>query len=159
MSSDFDIFNNAPEDATPAELAAYLDEACGDDAELRARVETLLVTEERTDDFLEKAPLHEISDAPTLGPEGAVSKTPTPLRTPGGGTASARCGRKAGCPGSPSGQKAPSIRSAQRIHLPRSRRRSGLPSGTPEKLSCSAFPSASTQAIVNTRRPSLSPMR
>ena len=29
---DLDIFQNAPKDASPEELTAYFDEACGDDA-------------------------------------------------------------------------------------------------------------------------------
>jgi hypothetical protein len=38
----FEIFNSALERATSAESAAYLDGACGDDAAMRARIETLL---------------------------------------------------------------------------------------------------------------------
>ena len=36
------LFLNASDLADPAERAAYLDHECGDDAELRARVEALL---------------------------------------------------------------------------------------------------------------------
>jgi len=40
------IFNRAAEIESPQERAAYLDEACGDDAELRASVEKLLQADE-----------------------------------------------------------------------------------------------------------------
>ena len=40
--TDREIFMNAPADATPEVLAAYLDKACGGDEELRARVELWL---------------------------------------------------------------------------------------------------------------------
>jgi serine/threonine-protein kinase len=41
------IFTAARQKPTPAERAAYLDEACAGDAELRKRVETLLSTTAR----------------------------------------------------------------------------------------------------------------
>ena len=37
--NDLDIFINAPDGLTDSELAAYFDKVCGDDADLRARVE------------------------------------------------------------------------------------------------------------------------
>lgn len=40
-------------DLEPADRAAFLDEACGDDAELRARVEELLAADAELDEFLE----------------------------------------------------------------------------------------------------------
>ncbi|MEZ5327969.1 MAG: WD40 repeat domain-containing serine/threonine protein kinase [Verrucomicrobiales bacterium] len=40
--TDLQIFKNAPPSPTPEELQAYLDEACGEDADLRAKVEELI---------------------------------------------------------------------------------------------------------------------
>ncbi len=54
-----DIFCNALEIASAAERDAYLHEACGDDAELRRRVEALLRRHLES-----RGPL----DAPLLGP-------------------------------------------------------------------------------------------
>ena len=45
---DFQIFKNAPDSATPNELEAYLDEACGGDRALRAEVEELFQARECT---------------------------------------------------------------------------------------------------------------
>src|SRR5262245_18800112 len=47
------IFFTALEKATPPERAAYLDEACGADAELRRRVERLLDPHPEVGSFLE----------------------------------------------------------------------------------------------------------
>jgi hypothetical protein len=47
------IFAAALEKATPAERAAYLEGACGGDAELRRRVEVLLRAHERAGDLLD----------------------------------------------------------------------------------------------------------
>jgi hypothetical protein len=47
-----DIFNSALDRETPAERAAYLDGACGDDAELRARLDTLLLAHDQVGGFL-----------------------------------------------------------------------------------------------------------
>jgi len=47
------IFSEALEKGTPQERAAYLDKACGNDADLRARVEALLKSHEKVGDFLE----------------------------------------------------------------------------------------------------------
>ena len=41
--------------ADPAERAAFLDVACGEDRELRAEVERLLAANEKAGDFLEMA--------------------------------------------------------------------------------------------------------
>src|SRR4051812_49934936 len=48
------IFAEALERSTPGERAAYLDQACGGDAALRRRVETLLESHEADGDFLGK---------------------------------------------------------------------------------------------------------
>ena len=56
--TDREIFINAPAGATPEVLAAYLDKACGGDAELRARVEALIAAgEDARTAFLEGSPL------------------------------------------------------------------------------------------------------
>jgi WD40 repeat protein/tetratricopeptide (TPR) repeat protein len=49
-----EIFLAAVDKATPEERAAYLDEACRGDAELRRRVERLLAAHPKVGDFLEK---------------------------------------------------------------------------------------------------------
>src|SRR5262245_30879515 len=48
-----DIFLAAVEKKTPAERAAYLEEACGTDAALRAQVEGLLKNHDTAGSFLE----------------------------------------------------------------------------------------------------------
>jgi WD40 repeat protein len=59
------IFAEVLERRTPAERAAYLDEACAGDAALRQRVEALLRSHERAGEFLERPALEQISaDAP-----------------------------------------------------------------------------------------------
>ncbi|YCM45730.1 WD40 repeat domain-containing serine/threonine protein kinase [Verrucomicrobiaceae bacterium 227] len=55
--TDLEIVCQAPEGATPEELVAYLDEACGGDTILRKKVEELLASEDHLDDFLEEVPL------------------------------------------------------------------------------------------------------
>ena len=49
---EIEIFNSALERTTPAECAAYLDGACGDDAELRSRIEALIRAHEQAGGFL-----------------------------------------------------------------------------------------------------------
>src|ERR1019366_9547228 len=49
---EIEIFNSALEQATPTERAAYLDGACGDDADLRARIEALIRAHEQAGGFL-----------------------------------------------------------------------------------------------------------
>ncbi len=49
---EIEIFNSALEQASPAERAAYLDGACGEDAELRARIEALIRAHEQAGGFL-----------------------------------------------------------------------------------------------------------
>src|SRR5262245_75549 len=51
-----DIFCDALELTSPMERAAYLDRACGDDTELRRRVERLLEADAAADDFLDTGP-------------------------------------------------------------------------------------------------------
>jgi serine/threonine protein kinase len=53
---DLEIHLNAPEGASPEELSGYLDEACGDDADLRQRVEALFAADARAHSgFLDEA--------------------------------------------------------------------------------------------------------
>ena len=54
--TDLEIFHNAPENASPEQLAAYLDEACAGDAQLREKVEALLSMETPAVDFLSELP-------------------------------------------------------------------------------------------------------
>jgi formylglycine-generating enzyme required for sulfatase activity len=61
-----DIFLAAIEIADPAERAAYLDEACGENTELRAQVEELLKTHNETSQFLE---------TPAVETDSAVDRT------------------------------------------------------------------------------------
>ena len=51
--TDLEIFINAPDDLTDAELSAYFDKACGDDEELRAGVEALLAAHRESTSFME----------------------------------------------------------------------------------------------------------
>ena len=55
--TDFEIYYQAPQEASDEELQRYLDEACGGDMELRARVEALFALERPSTDFLEDNPV------------------------------------------------------------------------------------------------------
>lgn len=59
------IFTMAIEKKTPPERAAFLDRACGDNAELRRGVDLLLKAHEKAGSFLESPPA---VIAPTLDP-------------------------------------------------------------------------------------------
>jgi hypothetical protein len=50
--NDLEIFTNAPKNAPPAELEAYLEEACGSDAALRAEVEALFAARDKAGKFM-----------------------------------------------------------------------------------------------------------
>ena len=66
--TDVQIFMKAPADASAEELKAYLDEACGDDAALRTRVESLLQADASAGRFM-SAPctlLDEESSSPVI---------------------------------------------------------------------------------------------
>jgi serine/threonine protein kinase/WD40 repeat protein len=68
-----DIFLAAVEKATPEERAAYLDEACRSDAELRRRVERLLAAHPKAGDFLAQPP----AEAPLpVAPGATVDSAP-----------------------------------------------------------------------------------
>ncbi len=67
------IFFAALEKSTPAERAAYLDAACGDDRDLRHRVERLLAAHPQVGSFLESAaPPESAETASYQGPAEAV---------------------------------------------------------------------------------------
>ncbi len=62
------IFSEALERQTAEERAAYLDEACGNDADLRSKVEALLKAHSEAGDFLE---------VPALGPDVNADESPS----------------------------------------------------------------------------------
>src|SRR5262245_17599666 len=66
------IFAAALEKSTPAERAAYLDEACAGDAALRRRVEALLQSHEGAGSFLEHPALQRAAG----GPDGTHAEPP-----------------------------------------------------------------------------------
>ena len=61
--TDLEVFINAPEDLTDAELSAYFDQVCGDDAVLRAGVEALVVAQRESTSFMEHTPVVDPVDA------------------------------------------------------------------------------------------------
>src|SRR5262245_6385461 len=67
------VFSEALERQSVAERAAYLDRACGDDADLRARVEDLLRAHERAPNLLEGSP-------PQRDPGATVDEPPVSER-------------------------------------------------------------------------------
>ena len=62
------IYNAALKKRSEAERSAYLDAVCGDDAVLRARVESLVKSHEEAGDFLE---------VPAVGPDVTVEESPS----------------------------------------------------------------------------------
>src|SRR2546423_753261 len=64
------IFNEAVEITAPQERAAFLNRACGDDADLRQRVQALLAAHEGTQDVLRLPYSDRTLEAPVLS-EGA----------------------------------------------------------------------------------------
>ena len=68
--SDIDIFLNAPEGASAAELASYLEEACAGDLELRSRVDALFAEDQASECIVDRAP--RFSNASDVESEGAV---------------------------------------------------------------------------------------
>src|SRR5260370_20013851 len=73
-----DIFCNALELATPAERAAYLDRVCGDDPDLRQRVERLLDAHAEANSFLAARP--SVAAATCALPAGAVGTIIRPYK-------------------------------------------------------------------------------
>jgi serine/threonine protein kinase len=81
-----DIFLAAIEKATPAERAAFLDEACAGDAALRQRVEELLKAHDEPGSFLGQPPAAPPADTSDIPPGQWVDRealAPAPLEGPG----------------------------------------------------------------------------
>ena len=57
------VFWDAAQLASPDECAAYLDRECGDDAELRRKVEQLLKARSKAENFLESPAPHLVAVA------------------------------------------------------------------------------------------------
>ncbi|MHC4403941.1 MAG: protein kinase domain-containing protein [Planctomycetota bacterium] len=80
------IFLAALQKETPDERSAYLDEVCGDDAELRERVLALLHAHEEAGSFLAKPPVElaatAMSDDACERPEAPPEETPLDFLTP-----------------------------------------------------------------------------
>ena len=81
------IFLAAAEKPTPAVRAAFLDEACGGDAALRARVEALLRAHDQSGSFPGRAPL---DLGPTSAPEPGRGTAEGGPGQPGDGVSAAR---------------------------------------------------------------------
>jgi serine/threonine protein kinase/tetratricopeptide (TPR) repeat protein len=82
------IFHAALDRADPDERAVYLDEACGDDVDLRRRVAALIRAHEGAGDFLEPMPAVDpargndvAGDAPTVPGPDALPGSPSPEPT------------------------------------------------------------------------------
>ena len=73
-----EIFLQALDLRSPRERSAYLDEACGTDAVLRAQVEALLSASERAGSFLEEPAV-----APPASDDGPSTSDPRPIEGPG----------------------------------------------------------------------------
>src|SRR5262245_38144555 len=67
------IFFAALEKADPAERADYLNEACGDDGELRRRVDRLLATYPKVGRFLEQQPALEANQTGAFIEQGEAN--------------------------------------------------------------------------------------
>jgi serine/threonine protein kinase len=77
-----DVFLQALDLRSPRERSAYLDEACGANAELRAEVELLLSASERAGSFLEEP----ATSAPPIGElssDNQPTSDPPPIEGPG----------------------------------------------------------------------------
>ena len=81
-----EIFLAAIEKATPAERAAFLDEACAGDVSLRQKVEELLRAHYQPGSFLEKPAAELRAQAPPSSPgevdEGQQGSSPSAIRSP-----------------------------------------------------------------------------
>jgi serine/threonine protein kinase len=77
MRDDESIFAEAISKSTPRERSAFLDQACGADAQLRQRIEALLAAHDRSVGFLESPPpgLHETTVADGSNADDATSPT------------------------------------------------------------------------------------
>src|SRR4051794_16745031 len=63
-----DVFLDVIEIDSPGERAAFLDRACGGDADLRRRVEALLTAHERPESLLDRAAVPAVEGATTPHP-------------------------------------------------------------------------------------------
>ena len=79
------IFASALAKTNPAERSAYLDQVCGGDAALRARVEALLLSAQEAGSFLDRPPAPEYATGPYESSGGGNGHGPRPL-TEGPGT-------------------------------------------------------------------------
>ncbi len=73
-----EIFADALEKANAAERAAYLTQACGNDAQLRQQVEALLQAHEKAGAFLEQPPVTALGVPPLGGPGSPPPEGGTP---------------------------------------------------------------------------------
>jgi serine/threonine protein kinase len=76
------VFLAALDRGTPAERAAYLDEACAGDAALRQRVEALLRAHDQTDDLLDRPAAEHLGGEPgdTTPPDDSLDFLAPPLK-------------------------------------------------------------------------------
>ena len=79
------LFVEATEKATPAERAAFLDEACAGDAALRRRVEALLLAHDQPHRLLDQPAVEHLGDCPPTEPgaEGEALAFLAPPQNPG----------------------------------------------------------------------------
>ena len=75
------IFDEAAEIASPEGRAAYLENACGGDADLRKTVDTLLLALDEAGSFLEATPALDAED-PTVEPVEHLGPDGDPVRAP-----------------------------------------------------------------------------
>src|SRR5262245_43151920 len=74
------IYLDALDIDDPASRSAYLDKACGDDPDLRQRVEALLVANDAAGSFLQEPAPAQLGQSPTMTQAGG----PTPSMAPPG---------------------------------------------------------------------------
>jgi hypothetical protein len=67
------IFDEAAEIASPVDRAAYLERACGGDADLRHKLEALLRALDEAGSFLEASPALDALKATDMAPEGVAT--------------------------------------------------------------------------------------
>ena len=103
MSPAEEVFFAALEKATPAGRAAYLDEACAGQPELRARVEKLLAAHPRVGDFLEPVAVEETTGTYAADNPSVTSDLPTPAPARSSPESTSSCSRSAKAAWVPSG--------------------------------------------------------
>src|SRR5262249_10269666 len=97
-SSAESIFFAALEKTSPAERAAYLDEACRDNAELRRQVERLLEAHPQVGSFLEQPLAGHVTDEARAPGDRAAEDSDRPDRPKGDATQAERPGGDAAVP-------------------------------------------------------------